>query len=123
MKWEVLSRIADRIETDNRFDMSTYSCPDAKCGTVACVGGHIVWEYDPEAFNRGASIFQHACNILDAPYHTGERLFCPPEHIMIAINRNKHLVPAALRWMVEHRKINWWAAGDAVGFDWERRVQ
>jgi hypothetical protein len=136
IRWDILARMADRIERENRFDMLTFgSCERIRngelCGTSACLAGHIVWEYQPETFKKFVvleetdqtidngecpDIFEIAMGIVGLDRYDAEDLFTPNCGVMLHINDNKELVPAAIRWMVDNKTICWRSAGDAVGF-------
>jgi hypothetical protein len=121
--WNLLRKVADRIERENRFDMSTYGYQD-ECGTVACTAGHIVWMLYPEEFEEKIKwsigmdwVFVTACEELDIDVETADDFFVPTDRIAIPqINYNKNLVPAALRWMADNECLDWNKAGPAVGF-------
>jgi hypothetical protein len=132
VNWTELSRMADRIESDNRFNMSTYGGSahgDDLCGAVACLAGHIVWANSEETFKQFLQaqykfdvefphMFEIARGILNIDTEAASHLFVPHVMVIRDINKNKELVPAAIRWMVDNKCLRWDKAGDAVGFTW-----
>jgi hypothetical protein len=125
--WDLLRKVADRIERENRFDMSTYGRKkDDRCSTVACMAGHIVWMTEPERFEKEITLNIHSCDFniheiatekMGISEDEADELFVPCGDIDINdINDNKNLVPAALRWMADNKCLDWNKAGPAVGF-------
>jgi hypothetical protein len=119
--WDLLRKVADRIERENRFDMGTYGRKDGLCGTVACVAGHIVWMTEPGEFEKAIfrgfysrDIHSTATDKLNISDNEADELFAPTGGV--DINNHKNLVPAALRWMSDNECLSWDKAGPAVGF-------
>ena len=119
MNWDMLRLAADHIEKDlNTFEMDDFGHFDS-CGTVGCVGGHIVWANDPDEFAKligYGDIEGRATQLLDTDEGISGSLFYGGPLQFQYINDNKDKVPAALRWMADNKVIDWVAASNAVGF-------
>lgn len=131
-------RVADAIENENvyghplGFDMSKW-VSQGDCGTVACVGGtcQLLQGIDLE------TAIENSSN-MGSQFDTGEwlgldfndtvKLFGAAEYVkggnyMFSrkqydhINKNKHLVPDALRYMAESGRVSW-----AEGFKYAQCV-
>jgi hypothetical protein len=104
--WDLLRKVADRIERENRFDMGTYGRKDGLCGTVACVAGHIVWMTEPGEFEK--AIFRG--------FYSRDIHSTATDKLNISDNEADELFAAALRWMSDNECLSWDKAGPAVGF-------
>lgn len=118
MNAELMLRVADAVESENvrghrvTLNMHSWHGPDLgpSCGTTACIGGYVDLfvheEIDVSRFYNDMSVFRTAQDALDLTYRDAWALMTDSENYSW-INRNKDLVPDALRWMAMTGEISW----------------
>jgi len=125
IRWDRIRQIADDIDNEEqlklRFNMGEWGTSTATCGTVACVAGFALHRFDPKTWQEvlhgawtdvGKEAARHfglgRCNEQELFMAEGSNLSF---HAMTA--DPKH-VARSLRWMTDHKVINWRRAWEAT---------
>jgi hypothetical protein len=121
MNVELMRRIADAIEREpEKFDMGDFYNEDPyKCETIMCVGGWAVCLTNPGIIEDGYSIdFEvEGAEALGLDGNTAGSLFF---RMHVGGDRGDSIpitaknAPAMLRWMADHRVIDWDEAFEAT---------
>lgn len=112
-KKEKLLLVADLVErglqgSDIGFDMSSMR-RDQDCGTVACIGGHVVAYFEPEIFKSQSTyeISQTASRILNLSHEEHMELFYMWSGNFPMDDVTRQHAAAVIRYFAETGEIDW----------------